>query len=299
MKPLLSVCLITYNHVSFINQAIEGVLMQKVNFEFDLIIADDYSTDGTREILLNYKKKYPNLIKLILQKNNIGPQQNWIDLIKFSDAKYIAYFEGDDYWTNKYKLQRQVDFLEKNIDFVICYHNTSILSDKQFSEDFYLIKDISEVSDYFDLLTFGNYMQSSSVVFRNHIKTIPFENLSYINDFILWFWLSRFGKIYRINENMSVYRLGGGIWSSLSNEKKLLHTLNSLFEAKKIVKNEIDQIILDNRINSITISLLPPELRKLNKYQYNLKEYLSTNINIEILISSIFHKIIRNIFRLK
>ena len=127
MNPLLSVCLITYNHKDYIVQAIEGVLMQKVNFSFELIIADDFSTDGTREIILDDEKKYPLLISLILQKKNVGPLKNWLELIKTPKAKYIAYFEGDDYWTDFNKLHKQVDFLDTNRDFVLCYHNTNIL----------------------------------------------------------------------------------------------------------------------------------------------------------------------------
>ena len=142
-------------------------------------------------------------------------------------------------------------------------------------------------------------MQTSSVVFLNKINLFPFEKSIQLNDYVLWFWLSRFGKIYRINEIMSVYRLGPGIWSSLSNENKLLHTLNSLFEAKKIVKNENDHIVIDHRINSITLSLLPHDLQKLNKQHYNLKEYLNRKINIETLIFSVLHKIIRKLFILK
>src|SRR5260221_9377408 len=104
--PLLSVCLITYNHSKFIRQAIEGVLMQSVNFSWELIIADDCSTDGTREILLEYKQKYPDFIKLILQKQNVGPAKNWLGLITSPKSKYIAYFEGDDFWIHPFKLQK-------------------------------------------------------------------------------------------------------------------------------------------------------------------------------------------------
>ena len=104
--PLLSVCLITYNHVNFIKQAIDGVLMQKVDFAWELIIADDFSTDGTREILLEYKNKYPDFIKLILQEKNVGSAQNLIDLITVPISKYITYFDGDDYWIDPLKLQK-------------------------------------------------------------------------------------------------------------------------------------------------------------------------------------------------
>ena len=123
-SSLLSVRLITYNHEKYIRQAIDSILAQKVNFTWDIVIADDFSTDSTRSILIEYEKKYPNLIKLILQKENVGPARNFVDLISFKTSSYIAYIEGDDYWTDSLKLQKQVDFLEKNIDYSICFHNT-------------------------------------------------------------------------------------------------------------------------------------------------------------------------------
>ncbi len=109
---MVSVCLITFNHLDYIKEAIDGVLAQEANFPFELIIADDFSTDGTREVLLEYKRSFPDKIKLILQDRNVGPHKNWTDLILSPDSKYIAYFEGDDYWIDKKKLQKQVDILE-------------------------------------------------------------------------------------------------------------------------------------------------------------------------------------------
>ena len=120
--PLISVCLITYNHVKYIREAIQGVLVQKIDFECEIIIADDFSTDGTTAIVLNYKEKYPDLIKLILQKKNVGATQNFIDLISTPQSKYIAYLDGDDYWTDPLKLQKQVDFMEANKNASLCYH---------------------------------------------------------------------------------------------------------------------------------------------------------------------------------
>lgn len=303
LKPLVSVICLTYNHEDYIRKCLEGFVFQKTTFSFEIIVHDDASTDNTQAILREYESKYPTLFNNIYQIENQFKNKEINILINFVFpivvGKYVAFCEGDDYWTDSNKLQKQVDFLENNEDFVLCYHNTNILSNGIIEEDFAKQKNISQISDYYDLLCFGNYMQTSSVVFLNKIHLFPFEKSIQLNDYVLWFWVSRFGKIYRINENMSVYRLGAGIWSSLSKENKLLHTLNALIEARKIVKNEIDYIVLDNRINSISISLLPPELQKLNKNHYNLKTYLSRNINIETLISSIFYKIIRYIFRLK
>jgi glycosyltransferase involved in cell wall biosynthesis len=127
-KPLLSVCLITYNHANYIREAIEGVLIQQVNFCWELIIADDFSTDGTREIVLAYKEKYPEFIKLILQEKNVGPSQNYFDLINTPSSKYIAYFEGDDYWTDPLKLQKQLEFLETNEDYGLAWTDVDFYS---------------------------------------------------------------------------------------------------------------------------------------------------------------------------
>jgi len=120
-SPLLSVCLITYNHADYIRDAIEGVLMQQASFPWELIIADDCSTDGTRNIVEEYANRYPRLIRLILQKTNVGAARNWMDLITGVTSKYLAYCEGDDYWTDPRKLQKQVDFLEGNPDYGLCY----------------------------------------------------------------------------------------------------------------------------------------------------------------------------------
>jgi glycosyltransferase involved in cell wall biosynthesis len=297
----VSVLMSTYNHSEFIEDAINSVLMQNCDFNVELIIADDCSTDNTKEIVSNLINKHHNgnWIKYTRHSINKGAYSNALWILSQANSKYVALCEGDDYWIDQNKLKKQVDFLENNKEFVLCYHNTSILSNGNIEEDYLKQKNIPQISSYYHLLCYGNFMQTSSVVFFNKIKSFPFEKSIQLNDYILWFWLSRFGKIYRINENMSIYRFGPGIWSSLSKENKLLHTLNALIEAKKIVKNENDNIVIDNRISTITLSLLPPDLQKLNKHNYNLKEYLNRNINIETLIFSIFHKIVRNIFRFK
>src|ERR1700739_2391661 len=114
MKPLISVCMITYNHEKYIAQAIESVLAQKTNFPVELVIGDDYSTDSTRKICLDYKKKHPDILKLRFPDKNMGMMPNFIANLKECDSRYIALLEGDDYWTDPYKLQKQFDFLEAN-----------------------------------------------------------------------------------------------------------------------------------------------------------------------------------------
>ena len=112
--PLVSVKMITYNHASYIAQSIECVLQQKANFPFELVIGEDCSTDGTREIVFKYQNKYPNIIRVITSDKNVGARINTIRTFKYCRGKYIAFCEGDDYWHNSHKLQKQVDYLESH-----------------------------------------------------------------------------------------------------------------------------------------------------------------------------------------
>jgi len=133
-NPLVSVLMPTYNHAPYIAQAIEGTLMQKTNFDFEILIGEDDSADGTRELCQEYTAKCPDKIRLFLndRKNvvyiNGRPTGRWnfINLLKNSNGKYIAICEGDDFWTNPYKLQKQVDFLEANPEYAISFHNAIV-----------------------------------------------------------------------------------------------------------------------------------------------------------------------------
>lgn len=122
MEPLLSVVTITYNHEPYIAKCIEGVLMQKVNFPIEFIIAEDCSTDGTRAICEDYAAKYPNLIRLVTSESNVGALNNEKRAMLAARGKYIAFCEGDDYWTYPLKLQTQVDFLDAHLDYSVCFH---------------------------------------------------------------------------------------------------------------------------------------------------------------------------------
>jgi glycosyltransferase involved in cell wall biosynthesis len=115
-EPLVSVKMITYNHAPFIAQAIEGVLQQKTNFPFELVIGEDCSTDGTREIVFEYQKKHPDIIRVITSDSNVGTKKNSRRTSKACRGKYLAYCEGDDYWQSPDKLQKQVDYLESHPD---------------------------------------------------------------------------------------------------------------------------------------------------------------------------------------
>ncbi len=120
--PMVTVVTITYNHLPYIEKCIQGVLMQQTAFPIEFIIGEDFSTDGTREIVFENAKKYPNTIRVITADYNVGAEANSLRCLKAYRGKYIALCEGDDYWTDPFKLQKQVDFLEKNPEYVMCYH---------------------------------------------------------------------------------------------------------------------------------------------------------------------------------
>jgi glycosyltransferase involved in cell wall biosynthesis len=206
-NKILSVCLITYNHRQYIRKAIDSILSQTVSFSWELVVADDFSTDGTREILIEYQKKYPDLIKLILQTENVGPQKNWIDLMTYSKSKYIAYIEGDDYWISNDKLERQVSVLEKE-NISLSFHNAWIVDSsgekiKEFNKK--CRKTIHGIKDVFRKWV----IPSSSIVFKNVFldKPIPsFLLKTHHQDLGLFIYLSEYGKFYCIDEKMCAYR---------------------------------------------------------------------------------------------
>lgn len=205
--PLLSVCVITYNHAPYIRQALDGVLAQAAPFPWELIVADDCSTDGTRDILLEYRDRHPDRIRLILQEKNVGPERNWFDLLGAPRAPYIAYFEGDDYWTDPDKLRKQVEFLEANSGYAGCAHQALIVQDgrelRRFRED------VPEVIGVEELIG-GRPFHTASLVFRREafmlLDRLP---RAFSGDRLLNFCVAITGKIRFLPDCMCVYRWHG------------------------------------------------------------------------------------------
>ena len=234
-NPLVSVCVQTYKHVNYIKQCLDGILFQKTNFEFEILLGEDDSNDGTRELCVDYAKRYPDKIRLFLhhRENNIkiGGQPtgrfNFLYNLHSSKGKYIALCEGDDYWTDPLKLQKQVDFLEGNVEYSLCFHRVQILENGLLKSD---DNDVTEKRfnkiikrnriGINELIEVGNFIHTPSVVFRKSSlpKLMPFE-LSYstVGDFFLYILLTNGNQyIKKFNEQMGVYRRGVGIYSTQS-----------------------------------------------------------------------------------
>ncbi len=217
----VSVCMISYNHEHFIREAIEGVLMQKTNFPIELIIGEDCSTDGTRDIVLEYAAKYPDIIRPLLPEKNLGMSKNFMETLQACTGKYIALCEGDDYWTDPYKLQKQVDFLEANEEYSICSHRYSIYHETSnvFEPDVNIELFKNNESGYsFDLKGFFNgwYLHTMSVLFRRSSMDMELINkLDNVFDYMLFYSIMKNGKGYLFNFNGGVYRKhAGGVCTS-------------------------------------------------------------------------------------
>lgn len=265
-KVMVSVALIVYNHEKYLRQAIESILMQKVNFEYQIIVGEDKSTDSSREVLLEYKEKYPDKFILIFNDQNVGGTKNSYNIFQKAAGKYIACLEGDDYWIDEYKLQKQVDFLEENGE----YLGVSHIIEARDLEGRYLSrypksrrivgKDVTS-----DLFLQGHYFSAVATVYRNIYlnKSCDFSILykahKYIGDFTLCMLLLDNGRIRILDEVMSVYRC-----RSIEGESNY----NSL---RNPIQQYNDHILLINAINEYF------------KYKYDFtREYLERSISIFI-----------------
>lgn len=230
--PLVTACLITYNQSKYIRQSIEGMLMQQTTFPFDILIADDYSTDGTREILNEFLSKNPEKIKLLLQPKNIGAMLNWIDLVTTPKSKYIALCEGDDYWTDPLKLQKQVNFLEANPEYAACFHPVMVVDSagnelRKEKNSFIHNRDLDK-----DELILGRVMSTLSLCYRNVITEFPEEFYrSPTGDNFLCSLLGWYGGAKFLSDiKPSAYRMhADGAWSLQQESKKKMNLLLSYF----------------------------------------------------------------------
>jgi len=302
MNPLVSICCITYNHEKYIAQAIEGFLMQKTDFPIEIIIHDDASIDRTADIIREYEIKHPKFIKPIYQKENQwskGIRPYPIYVWPEARGKYIAICEGDDYWTDPYKLQKQVSFLEDNEDysFVLTNFDAYFENDKKVVKNF-----LTKQKDFYQNPKtphelFTTYLRPLTWMMRaKYFDEILLDITSnyLIGDAPLYLYLAFKGKIGFIDESTGVYRINyGSLTQGNKIEGKLLLYLNNLmvrlFFAEKIYMFEkIFQTNLylyySNMLNKrIT-------LRKLNKiisnYNLNLditKFRLNNNIFYDVL----------------
>lgn len=240
-KPLLSVVMISYQHRDYIQQAIESVFSQKTNFTIELIIANDHSPDDSDEIIKKTIQNAPENveIKYTRHEKNLGMMPNFIWAIKQAKGKYIALCEGDDYWINENKLQQQVDFLEQNNDFGMCFHSCEIVSevDKPINSDLLIVHENREYLSKEFLRSW--IIPTASVVFRKYdditdlCEKLATPHLTH-GDIVLFLWIAERGRVYCFAEKMSTYRINNhGVTNVYDSETKYLKILKHLSALNK------------------------------------------------------------------
>ncbi|MFP4024594.1 MAG: glycosyltransferase [Thiohalospira sp.] len=252
-SPKVSVCVQTYQHANFIKNCLDGILMQKTEFSFEILLGEDASTDGTRDICIEYSDKYPDKIRLFLHNRenviyvngNPTGRFNFLYNLFQSRGKYIALCEGDDYWTDPCKLQKQVDFLEANPEYGLVSGDVDLIDENgdPLPDNQMVLKQREKrkpTVDFFDLLE-TNLINTLTVCTRAELikplaERVVNENLWFVYDY--WFWLNIAlkSKIRIFDEKMAAYRVHKGGVSRKSNffkvKKALIHHF-ILYEAFK------------------------------------------------------------------
>lgn len=307
-RIMVSVCCITYNQEKYIANALDSFLNQKTNFRYEIIIHDDASTDGTVDIIKKYKKKYPDKIITIFEKENqYSKNHNSVLNIVFSRArgKYIALCEGDDGFCNSDKLQLQFDIINNNSSISLVSHNNKVIDDNcNFIEDSvpYSKHKITE-RDF--LNNYYNSMHTSSMMFRKRdvINLPEYFNNALVGDLPLKMYLLSIGNCYHINKIMSFYRIGSiGSWS-LSQKKDKSKLLNNFLgeidiynsfnkETKYTYDCEIKNRILNKKFNFYKDN---GNLKEIKKVEYkDLYNKISFKEKIKLYLKS--NKIIYNVY---
>ena len=264
----VSVLMITYNQDQFVGQAIESVLSQQVDFEYELVIGEDCSTDRTREIVASFGAKFPDRIRLLLPKSNLGMQENFKATLAACSGQYVAILEGDDYWTSPLKLKRQVEFLDAHSDCAMCFHSVvrssltgdqpeSILPDCRYKQDRYTTRD----------LLVENFIPTCSVMFRRGLfgELPDWMGTLGFSDWPIHILNSECGSIGYINQTMGVYRIHSeGAWSGRTSSQRWSDIIRFYEVIDAHLKFKYHGVI-KRRVSAAFFELVSPRLREVPK----------------------------------
>ena len=283
-NPLVSVLFITYNHLDYIKESLEGILNQVTSFNLEILIGDDESTDGTREICIDYAKKYPERIKLFLHKreNNIAVLNKPSGIFQITynilscRGKYIAICSGDDIWTDKHKLQKQFDLLEINKKFILSYHPFVRYAGKLQSINVDKLKICSDTA------------KASTMFFRNISDVLPINFIDAIQEDVFLWHILRFQGEFASQldiEPTIICTPPSSVSRSLDEQQNFLHSLNINIQ----IFNCIDVIVKDkNQKNFICYNLIKMLFNRV--YNFRQKKYL-----LKILIKILSLKDVLNV----
>ncbi len=238
-KPLLSVIFITYNHENYVEKALRSVLSQQTDFPFEVVVGEDCSTDRTREILRRVAGEYPAQVRLLFREKNLGrPTRNVYETTMECRGDYLAYLEGDDYWTDPLKLQKQVDFLKEHPEYIGVTHANRVVDENDEPNEEEGALQGWRLYDWSGRYTFEDFKRSgkwpghyASLVSRNVYRngrmdyTILYRAHDFVDDAVILLFLLLQGDLYRMEEEMSVWRYvrkkEGGSWTSVAAKRDI------------------------------------------------------------------------------
>lgn len=275
--PTVSVCCITYNHAKFIGQALESFLNQNTSFSYEILVYDDASNDGTRDILKEYELKYPQIIRVFYSSENQYSQGVRLLNLRYNlpraRGKYIATCDGDDFWTDPLKLQKQVDFLDSNPEVVMCFHGFDRLeNDKSTDSKLYNHLHHSPFTIFEQKEFLQLHVQFLTIMFRQNVK-FPMISSEINGDVFVLTHLSEVGKCAYLNFNGAVYRYHqNGVFRKMSR----IGQINSSIKTRKIISDQVKprtRKFLYKRISSFYKSLFKESIRVKN-YSLGIKALL-------------------------
>ena len=289
LSILVSVNCTTYNHEKFIAEAIESFINQITNFKYEVLIGEDCSTDNTRRIVEHYTNLHPDKIRIITSPTNVGARKNSQRLIQYSKGKYIAECEGDDYWTDPYKLQRQVDYMEKHPECTLCFHSAEIIQAPNKKTNRYIrpyvANQVSAIEDI--IMGGGGFCPTPSLFYPKYLMENPpsFYESAPIGDYPMQMLLASHGYAYYMDKSMCVYRSGvEGSWTNrmtLGNDirekviqinKGIIKLLNGFNEYSEYsYNNEIAKVQEDLEYELIILEKKRINKKNIRKFTFKYK----------------------------
>ena len=265
-EPMVSVCMLAYNVELYIGAAIEGVLQQQVDFQYELVIGKDASTDRTREICERYQRQYPKIIRVLTATQNLGIAGNAARTLPQCKGKYIAICDGDDVWTDPHKLSAQVKFLETHPDYGLSYSDVHTITDK--GKPFIDPEQEDEPEHHaqgniFIQLLHGNFITNSTAVFRRQLLdgfVIDTDRNYYIHDFFMWLHISLRSKVHFLPLATTAYRRHpGGVTNSIEKTRlnshkfhqELFHLLHDFSQINTKPLSHFEKIVIFRKALSL------------------------------------------------
>ena len=264
---LVAIHCLVYNHEPYLRDCFEGFVMQKTNFRFVAIVHEDCSTDNSAAIIREYEAKYPDIFRPIYETENqyskpdgsLGRIMN--AAIDATGAKYIAMCEGDDYWTDPYKLQKQVDFMETHPECAVCFHPVMV-HDQQTGEEYQdTLTKVPQITTIHDLAKLSNYIHSPSVLYRYNpevSKKMSQLGKLGVGDYLSHMLYAENGNICKLPDYMAVYRQGVGVWTGPKSdgEKNTFTWIVAIAKLSAVLQDKEAKRLIDEQIDSMTMDIL-------------------------------------------